>query len=229
MTSIKSLTFHLIFSFDLMFCFSSIEQQTTDSGAASGDLSPHQAGDSPERGCAGGFTSSESSPGDAEKVHYKIGDLGHVAPINNDVDPTEGDCRYMAPEIFQLDVVEMDPSKLPKADIFSLGLTIYEAASLKVLPKNSEDDPTYVDIKRGKLQYLNSFSGEFNDLITSMVNLDPNLRPTAARIVSSSDLNPGLNKSRSQLYKELKETKEKLLFLEEQMSADQRRSQKKTN
>lgn len=202
-----------------------VEQQTTDSGAASGDFSPHHDRHSPELG-AGGFISSDSSPGDSEKVSYKIGDLGHVAPVNSGAAVTaeEGDCRYMAPEFLQMDV---DPSKLAKADIFSLGLTIYEAASLKVLPRNSLDDPNYENIKRGNLQYLHCFSEDFNNLILSMVNPDPNLRPTAARIISSSDASPGLNKSRSQLYKELRETREKLMLLEEQLSGDKRRSQRK--
>ena len=160
------------------------------------------------------------------QVSYKIGDLGHVAPVNSGAAVTaeEGDCRYMAPEFLQMDV---DPSKLAKADIFSLGLTIYEAASLKVLPRNSLDDPNYENIKRGNLQYLHCFSEDFNNLILSMVNPDPNLRPTAARIISSSDASPGLNKSRSQLYKELRETREKLMLLEEQLSGDKRRSQRK--
>ena len=205
-----------------MFCFS-VDHQTTDSGAASGDFSPRHspAGDAG----AGGWSSSDSSPGDFDKVHYKIGDLGHVAPVySSDVSPEEGDCRYMAPEFLQMDV---DPSKLAKADIFSLGLTIYEAASLQVLPRNSLDDPNYENIKRGKLQYLHWYSEDFNNLISSMVTPDPNMRPTAARIISSSDMNPSLNKSRSQLYKELRETREKLLMLEEQLSADKRRSQRK--
>ena len=198
------------------------DHQTTDSGAASGDLSPRQS-----RGQAdlGGWSSNESSPGDFDKVNYKIGDLGHVAPVySSEVSPEEGDCRYMAPEFLQMDV---DPSKLTKADIFSLGLTIYEAASLLTLPRNSLDDPNYENIKRGKLQYLHWYSEDFNNLISSMVNADPNLRPTAARIISSSDINPAMTKSRSQLYKELRETREKLLMLEDQLSSDKRRSSRK--
>ena len=204
-----------------------MEHQTTDSGAASGDLSPQPSRQSPEA-AAGGWSSSDSSPGEFDKVYYKIGDLGHVAPVlagEGGLSPEEGDCRYMAPEFLQMDV---DPSKLTKADVFSLGLTIYEAASLKPLPRNSLDDPNYENIKRGKLQYLHCYSEDFNNLVSSMVTPDPNLRPTAARIVSSCDLNPAsLNKSRSQLYKELRETREKLLLLEEQLSADKRRSQRK--
>merc|ERR1739838_1244343 len=74
-------------------------------------------------------------------IQYKIGDLGHVVPVHGgEISPEEGDCRYMAPEFLQMDV---DPSKLTKADVFSLGLTIYEAASLRVLPHNSLDDPNY--------------------------------------------------------------------------------------
>merc|ERR1719474_828539 len=198
------------------------DHQTTDSGAASGDFSPRH---SPE---AGGWASSDSSPGDFEKVNYKIGDLGHVAPIySSDISPEEGDCRYMAPEFLQMDV---DPSKLAKADIFSLGLTIYEAASLRVLPRNSLDDPNYENIKRGKLTYLKQYSEDFNNLMTSMVNPDPCQRPTAARIVASSDSNQGMNKSRSQLYKELKQTREKLMMLEQQLSTDKgRRPQMRSN
>ena len=207
----------------------SVDHQTTDSGAASGDFSPQQSRHSPEAG-AGGWSSSDSSPGDFEKVHYKIGDLGHVAPIYSsdispeDVDPEEGDCRYMAPELLALVI---DRSRLTKADIFSLGLTIFEAASLRVLPRNSLDDPNYENIKRGKLHYLPWYSEDFNNLISSMVHPDPNLRPTAARIISSSDINPAINKSRSQLFKELRETREKLMMLEEQLSADKRKSQRK--
>merc|ERR1712038_2171505 len=189
-----------------------VEHLTTDSGAASGDFSPLQ----PRLQDQGGLSSTDSSPGELEKVQYKIGDLGHVAPIySSDVSPEEGDCRYMAPEFLQMDV---DPSKLTKADVLSLGLTIYEAASLKKLPRNSLDDPNYENIKRGKLQYLSCYSEDFNNLISSMVTPEPNLRPTAARIISSSDVNPTINKLRSQLFKELRETREKLMMLEEQLS-----------
>ena len=201
-----------------------MENITTDSGAASGDFSPLQSRQQDQAG----LSSSDCSPGDLEKVQYKIGDLGHVAPVySSEVSPEEGDCRYMAPEFLgTLDAP--DPSKLTKADIFSLGLTIYEAASLRVLPRNSSDDPNYENIKRGALQYLSWYSEDLNNLISSMVNPDPNLRPTAARIVSSNNSDiPSLGKSRSQLHKELRETREKLLELEEQLSADKRRSQRK--
>jgi len=198
-----------------------IVEQMTDSGAASGDFSPR-----PLRVEGSGGSSGDSSPGEYEKVHYKIGDLGHVAPIySSEVSPEEGDCRYMAPEFLQMDV---DQRKLTKADIFSLGLTIYEAASLKVLPRNSLDDPNYENLKRGKLHYLDCYSEDFNNLMSSMVNPDPSQRPTAARIVASNDVTHGMNKSRSQLYKELKETREKLLMLEQQLSADKdKKSQRK--
>ena len=68
----------------------------------------------------------------------------------------------MAPEFLEM---EVDKSLLTKADIFSLGLTAYEAASLKPLPKNSLDDPNYENIKRGDLPYLEMYSREFNALI----------------------------------------------------------------
>ncbi len=51
------------------------------------------------------LSSYESSPGEDEKVHYKIGDLGHVLSIfGKDVDTEEGECRYMAPEFLELEV-----------------------------------------------------------------------------------------------------------------------------
>ena len=74
----------------------------------------------------------------------------------------------MAPELLAYDV---ERDKLPKADIFSLGLTLYEAASLQYLPKNSLEDPMYERIKNGDLPFVEGYSKEFNQLLKVNLNL----------------------------------------------------------
>jgi wee1-like protein kinase len=160
--------------------------------------------------------SNTSSPVD-DRVSYKIGDLGHVASIHGDSIPEEGDCRYMAPELLEMHV---NRELLPKADVFSLGLTLFEAASLMDLPKNSLEDSMYENLKAGQLPYLEGYSKDFNNLLKALVNPDPLARPSASKLASLQSLrgtNSSNNKSRSQLYQELKETKAKLRLLEQQL------------
>lgn len=58
---------------------------------------------------------------------YKIGDLGlsKIALCSNNREITEGDTRYLAPEICN-NFMNTQLDDLTKADIFSFGATIYE-------------------------------------------------------------------------------------------------------
>lgn len=62
-------------------------------------------------------------------VNFKIGDFGLVVKLVRDQDdpePEEGDCRYLAPELLN-DALQHDYTK---CDIFSLGLTIIETVRM---------------------------------------------------------------------------------------------------
>ena len=104
--------------------------------------------------------------------------------------------------------MNVDRSNLPKADIFSLGLSLFEAASLQTLPRNSFDGELYEDIRAGRLPYLPKYSKKFNNLLASMVSPSPLERPSAAKLIKQlSVLN---KKSELQLLKELKFSQQKL-------------------
>ena len=161
------------------------------------------------------ITNSQYGP-TKETVRYKIGDLGHVVSvhdISNNVTGEsgpleEGDCRYMAPEFLSMDSVTR--THLPKADMFSAGLTVYEAASLIKLPKNSEEGEEYFSLKAGVLALLPDYSSELHVILSSLVHPQPSQRPTASRLIANPLLYPSTVKSTAQLKRELRQQKEKV-------------------
>jgi len=168
---------------------------SADSGAGSGDAATSELANS--------------------HIRYKIGDLGHMTPIQWGTCPTEGDCRYMAPEFLQM---ELDTNHLSKADLYSTGMTLYEAATLAPLPRNSEDDPIYEKLKHGLVPPLPNYSKSFHKLLRTLVNKDPAKRITAAKLVSNHLINPLASKTKTQLWKELQQTKKRLALLENKSS-----------
>ena len=95
-----------------------------------------------------------------EEITYKIGDFGHVTSVNNP-QVEEGDCRYLPTEILREDFTH-----LSKADIFALGLTVFEAGGGGPLPKNG---PEWHKIRNGELKDLPHCSRDLNDLIKVIV------------------------------------------------------------
>ena len=156
--------------------------------------------------------------GACEEVQtFKLGDLGHVTSLEEGaLAPEEGDCRYMAPELFLMDV---DRRLLQKADIFSLGLSLFEAASLQQLPKNSVDSGLYEELRRGELPHLPRYSRRFNSLLQSMVRPQPGDRPAAAKLLKQVSI---MNKkSEIQLCKELRASQKRLEELQNLLQCSQ--------
>ncbi|XP_018784172.1 PREDICTED: wee1-like protein kinase isoform X2 [Bactrocera latifrons] len=105
---------------------------------------------------------------------YKIGDLGHVT--------------------------SEDFSNLFKADIFSLGMTLFEAAGGGPLPKNG---PEWQNLRNGEVPNIPTLSPEFNELIKLMTHPDPEKRPSSTSIFNHPILSSLESKTKSQLNQEL--------------------------
>ncbi|XP_067613632.1 membrane-associated tyrosine- and threonine-specific cdc2-inhibitory kinase-like [Eurosta solidaginis] len=112
----------------------------------------------------------------------KLADFGLVIDVDraNRHQATEGDSRYMAPEILQ--------GKFSKAaDIFSLGVAMLELSCFLELPHNG---PLWHQLRSGMLpkDFMQSTSPELESLIREMMSPAPDSRPTVDAILSHRKL-----------------------------------------
>ncbi|KAF0975717.1 hypothetical protein FDP41_005044 [Naegleria fowleri] len=114
-----------------------------------------------------------------DKPRYKIGDLGLAASsLETLQDVMEGDSRYLAKELLGNENGNID---LTKADIFSLGATIYECAIGRSLPTNGAE---WHEIRNGNLKDLPMhYSNMFKDVLLSLMHIDPSQRPSAYHLL----------------------------------------------
>ncbi|XP_050364401.1 wee1-like protein kinase [Argentina anserina] len=109
---------------------------------------------------------------------YKLGDFGCATLLDKSLPIEEGDARYMPSEILN----EIHDN-LDKADIFSLGVAIYELIRGSPLPV---DGPQTFNLKKGKLPLLPSYSLQFQNLLKAMLDPNPNWRPSAKGLVENA-------------------------------------------
>ncbi|XP_023036532.1 membrane-associated tyrosine- and threonine-specific cdc2-inhibitory kinase [Drosophila willistoni] len=108
----------------------------------------------------------------------KLADFGLVIDVDkaNSHHATEGDSRYMAPEILQ--------GQFSKAaDIFSLGIAMLELACYMDLPSNG---PLWHELRQGILpeEFIDKISVELQQVIKSMMTPDPQQRPTVEELLN---------------------------------------------
>ncbi|XP_065321565.1 membrane-associated tyrosine- and threonine-specific cdc2-inhibitory kinase wee-1.3-like [Gordionus sp. m RMFG-2023] len=119
----------------------------------------------------------------------KIGDFGLASKLlnkNNDTENDyeylqEGDNKYMAPEL-------LNGKFSTSADIFSLGITLLELATNLSLPNFGE---CWLYLRKGILPSEiikeSGVSDEFFEIISWMLNPDPQLRPSAEELLYKSN------------------------------------------
>lgn len=87
----------------------------------------------------------------------KLGDFGCATLLDKSLPIEEGDARYMPHEILNDNYDYLD-----KADIFSLGASVYELLRGLPLP---ESGPPFLNLKEGKLPLLPGHSLQFQNLL----------------------------------------------------------------
>lgn len=112
--------------------------------------------------------------------NVKIADFGMAAIQQNPTHRLQTACgspHYAAPE-----VIRARPYKGHKVDIWSMGIILYAALS-GYLPFDDDNLPGLLaSVKRGKYQMPQDISGEAQDLIHNMLQIDPTHRISIDRI-----------------------------------------------
>eukprot|EP01066_Platyproteum_vivax_P005070 Platyproteum_vivax@DN16471_c0_g1_i1.p1 len=128
---------------------------------------------------------------------YKIADFGMATMIKGeDLDFSEGDCRYLAAELLKSD--NEGPKDLTKADIFSLGAMVYEILVGRPLPLNGAE---WHRIREGKIRKDDIFANAqarlsmdmprdvamnlegVCGLVEAMLHPDARIRPAARMVI----------------------------------------------
>ncbi|UMM15555.1 hypothetical protein L5515_012954 [Caenorhabditis briggsae] len=104
----------------------------------------------------------------------KLGDFGLVINLKNPNDvksAEEGDSKYLAPEV-------LNGKPTFASDIFSLGVTILEAATDLDVPSNGD---AWHQIRNGQIpeRFFVGISSDLRVLIEQMINKEPMKRPTS--------------------------------------------------
>lgn len=114
-------------------------------------------------------------------MRLKIGDFGQAISRDGGDCVSEGDSRYLAPELLELEHQTVTPA----VDVFSLGVTIFEMAT------NSDD---YEYLCSGSVSLLSSYSRDLEEVVQWMLKPEPDCRITVnyllqhPRIIQSQSL-----------------------------------------
>lgn len=130
----------------------------------------------------------------------KLSDFGMSTRVGVGRDDKEGDSRYMAKEILN------DLNRLPSADLFSFGLSLYEIASIHTMEPASEIDgilgrplslPTEGEgwhrLRDGAAPPLVGRPQTMVNMVQSMLHPNPDRRPTASQLLVVSEIATGRN------------------------------------
>ena len=132
----------------------------------------------------------------------KVGDFGLAGSIMSSGDGQEGDTRYLPPELLA------SATRHTSADIFSLGLTLYEIATDEQIEMPS-DGPRWHQLRSSDGPKLPACRGEnLQRLLQSMTDPDERKRPTADMILDNINVKDAGNELDTFLQDYIKDVEE---------------------
>jgi hypothetical protein len=141
---------------------------------------------------------------------YKLGDLGLINAASDKESFEDGDSRYLPCELLNADSTA-SAVDLPRADVFSLGASIYELARRQPLPSR---DLEWHEIRRLDIARPPHISQALFDVLLSVLQPEVALRPTASELLQHRLL-------LSQAQRDIEDLTARVRHLENQLTAQQ--------